>query len=203
MLFAFCGIDGSGKTTVIDNVYKKLRVNHSKVEKTKVNLESLKIWYEYSEKYFSDIYEFYDAVNPDLVRIGVALDFVKHYKRKKFDSNAIVLCDRFSMCYLACGLAYGMKEVETMNKMFNLVEEPVIYFYFDIEPDRAIERLIGRFDYNEREENFELLCKVKMAYDKLLANKKNVVTINANLKCEQITEVVYNTIAETCSLHKN
>ena len=40
MYFAFCGIDGSGKTTVIDNIYEKLKKNYS-VCKSKIKLNSI------------------------------------------------------------------------------------------------------------------------------------------------------------------
>ena len=66
MYFAFCGIDGSGKTTVIDNIYEKLKKNYS-VCKSKIKLNSISVFSELSKKIYDNKFEFYRVLSPELI----------------------------------------------------------------------------------------------------------------------------------------
>ncbi len=197
MYYAFCGIDGAGKTTVLEKVYEKLKEKGYAVCKSKIKLNSIAVFSEYSKKVYKDKFEFYNELPPELVRVAVAIDFASHYMEKgeEFKKYDIVLCDRYALCYRAYGLAYGVKDMTVANEIFGLIEEPRMYFYFDVGIDEAIRRLKERGDYIEEEENPQLLGKVKEGYEELLKEKENVVYIDAEKEVDEIAEEI---VKEIC-----
>ena len=193
MYFAFCGIDGSGKTTVIDNIYEKLKKNYS-VCKSKIKLYSRAVFSELSKKIYDNKFEFYRVLSPELIRISVAVDFASHYMNfnEKYKNYDIILCDRHAICYQAYGLAYGVKDMTLANHIFELINEPDLYFFFDIDVNKAVNRLKLRGDYVDEEENPELLNVVKNKYKYLFSKKRNVVYIDASKSIEEITnKIIY------------
>ena len=78
------------------------------------------------------------------------------------------------------------------NHIFELINEPDLYFFFDIDVNKAVNRLKLRGDYVDEEENPELLNVVKNKYKYLFSKKRNVVYIDASKSIEEITnKIIY------------
>ena len=75
---AFCGIDGSGKTTQILELKKNLEQQGLNVQTTKVKFHDLEVLYKLSDDMFGDPY-LYGKLPADVVRLGIAYDFAYHY----------------------------------------------------------------------------------------------------------------------------
>ena len=190
---AFCGIDGSGKTTQLNMLYKWLINDGYSVKQTKVNFHALKVMYHLCDKMYGDRYA-YGNLPPEMSRLGIAFDFAYHYLTMQFDEQ-ILLCDRHKVCFRAYGTAYGLTEPVWVDRVLDLVNDPDIILYFDTDTNISNKRLRIRTERPIRsDETLEHLELVKTAYSDILENQKNVFVINSNCEKEIIFENIKNII---------
>lgn len=137
MFIAFDGIDGSGKSTQVELLCKYLKsqnVKHTKLDLggcgefrkiiNKINTSSIKVSPAIREiiYYFEALY-----TNIDLIQ------------SKKNDE--VIIIDRYYLSYLAYGQLNGLTRDEIL--FFNkYLVEPDLYFFIDIIPETAYERII-------------------------------------------------------------
>ncbi|MDI4567548.1 MAG: dTMP kinase [Mycoplasma sp.] len=198
MFITFEGIDGSGKTTII--------------EKLKKWLNSKKIDYLLTKEpggYKDDYYNLRKLLLDDASNLSslseallFALDRRIHLEKiiwPALKKNKIVLCDRF----VDSSLVYqGVQKKLGFNKIFqlqNLIIEnsyPNLTFYFDIDIDNAYQRIKNR----NKPDKFETLTSLKLAYkgyQKCINKFKNrFVIINANLDQDLVLGQVINVLKE-------
>lgn len=197
-IIAFCGIDGAGKTTQLEKTYNWLRKCGYKVKKTKPILRSLEVIYALAGKMYGDPYAFHPGIPPLIVRLGLAFDLAFHFQdcEKEYTDCDILLCDRHALCFRAYGMAYGVKD-EWVDRIFSLVEEPDLIFYFDINIRNAERRIIQRTGKIPcAEEAPELLLKVMECYKILISKKNNVKVINSNLCIENVSAKINSIITK-------
>jgi len=188
-IIAFCGIDGAGKTTQLEITYNWLRECGYKVKKTKPILRSLEAIYALADKMYGDPLAYYPGIPPNVVRLGFAFDLAFHFRdiEKEYTDCDILLCDRHVLCFRAYGMAYGVKD-EWVDRIFSLVEEPDLIFYFDINIKNVEKRIIQRTGKTPcADETPELLSKATECYKMLISKKNNVRVINGNLSIENVS----------------
>ncbi|BDU51334.1 dTMP kinase [Haliovirga abyssi] len=183
-VISFSGIDGSGKTTQMNNLYEYLSNKGFKVKTTKVQFSALEVIYEYCDRYFGDPCAYHE-LPPFIVRIGLAYDVTHHYLKimKEVSEYDFLLCDRHKIDFIAYGMGYGCtkEEMEWVEKILSLVEEPNLIFYFDTELSLSQERILTRKEKEHRiDENIDILTKVRNMFEKIITNKENIQRINAN-----------------------
>ncbi len=126
---------------------------------TKAKMINSEVLFAVSEKLFKDRYDYHPRIPPLIMNTVLACDVVYHYKMKRenWDSYDFVLCDRHKLCYLSYSEAYGT-EMEWVEQIFSLVDDPDLTFYINTPSKTAFTRLIMRTDKPIRkDENFELL----------------------------------------------
>lgn len=148
VVIAFCGIDGSGKTTQMKKIEKWLNENNILAKSTKVKFHDLEVIYRICDNEFGDPYA-YGKLPPDIVRTGIAFDFAYHYMKLEEELNNVdvLLCDRHKLCFLAYGKAYGVKDFTWIKKIMNIIPDPDLTFYFDTDINVSNNRIKKRKEY--------------------------------------------------------
>jgi dTMP kinase len=110
-------------------------------------------------------------------------------------NNIITACDRYvpsSLVYQ--GIACGIELPRLLNRHF---PAPELLFYFDIEPEQALERIRNRaaheiFEYREFQE------KVRKGYRELLPSYEEagtrVIVLDASLPIEELGETIWSAV---------
>lgn len=184
MRIAICGIDGAGKSTIINKLFKYYS-NITAVQVCKV---------EFKCKNFFDHILNYDASIERKVtlRAYMAYDFVNYYFGFQ-NCNELLLCDRYDICYQVLNQVEELpqKYIDILNEIYSIIPEADLYVYIDVPVQVASMRLNNRGN-RASNENDDILMKMKSHYNKELQSKKNVLIIDGNcLLDEIINKIVY------------
>lgn len=169
-IIAVCGIDGAGKSTLIDMLKKDLNGNEYVYPKKKIHINSNLI-NNYINP-FRNSNSYYFRTNS----YGCAFDFLAHYDesiKPYLLSNNVLICDRYKYCYLA----YAYQVSSTFGDICHLlktVPEADYVLYIDTDPSIAQKRL------DMREEKINDLKGFAKAYKHLFKSYKNVIRIENN-----------------------
>ena len=177
-IIAFCGIDGSGKSTQLkltkDYLSKDARVLVAKLEYSPLN--------KMGDNKFLDLF----------LKAYSGLRIISYYYSlqctKAFDYDYI-LCDRHLLCYLAYAYAYDASHLNIIRDLLFMVDDPDMTFYFDVPVDEALDRINKRL-VKTRNENVDTLTKAKEGYEQAMKLFKNVYRIDNNLSIEESFEEV-------------
>jgi len=180
-LIVFEGIEGTGKTTLINHVSTYLRkknISFIKIREPGGNRNSeliRKIILKKKNKFnsFTDLMLYFAARSENIEKI-----ISKHFKKK------IILIDRFTDSTLAYQ-HYGMKLdkllINKINRMLLKKIKPQITFLNLINEKNLKKRLFIRKNKN-RYDNFKIKFykKVQKGFLKISKNKRNYILINSN-----------------------
>ena len=187
----FEGIDGSGKTTILKLVYKKLKSEGFDVISTFEPTNS------YIGKYVQKCIE--NNYDPYLTSFAFIADRIDHNKKinKWLNENKIILCDRYSDSTLAYQSVQLEKLIKNPIKWLKEISDrniiiPDRTFLFLIDPELSIQRIKNR----EKIISFEkvsFLKKVDKYYNKL-ANSDRYIKIDATKSIEELVRFCYRDI---------
>ncbi len=158
---AFCGIDGSGKSTAINSLFKELCSMNISSFIVKCPFESKKLL----RMSGIDLHDSSNVVN--IKRVAMAFEYVLFHNSLCLGDYSVVLYDRHTICYELLNecdsipLEYSL----ILKKIYGLVPTPDIYIYCDISPNIAVDRIKDRGDYNDKEDNIAILKRLKVMYD--------------------------------------
>lgn len=178
---AICGIDGAGKTTLIEQLFMYYQSIGVSVGKAKV---------DFSCKEICESAGLLEEKN--IVRIGMAYDFVNYYIN--FISNSkLVLCDRFDLCYRVLKRVDNLDAslIYQLDKLYSTIEDADLYILLDIPVDSAAKRLSLRGN-RAVDELDEILRLMRHYYNGKFTKKNNSVVIDAY----QSIEVVFDKTKE-------
>jgi len=183
---AFCGIDGSGKGTQINNVHNSLKNQNLDVLLAKLNYFPL--------NHYGDC-----IVKDAFLKLRSGIEILKYYSilRFKNPNYDFILHDRYIVCYLAYAYAKGINKVLLLKNCFDLlINEADLTIYFDIEVKEALQRIETRNRKKTRNENYETLSRAKEGYEILLARMKNIEIIQAGQSEEEVYQQVENCLVK-------
>lgn len=179
---AICGIDGAGKTTLIDKLYGYYNCKNIDVKIAKVDF----LCKETCRSAFID--DRFKNEQSIITRVGMAYDFVNYY-RTISDYCGMLICDRYDICYRVLNRVDNLppRIIERLDKIYSLVQDADIYIYLDLSIEEAASRLDAR---GNREDNecCTILSSMRNFYMAELKNKKNVTVIQASQTPEKIFE---------------
>lgn len=166
MLIAFCGIDGAGKTTLIERVEYHLKKDN-KTCRTKQPTD----WYRNNGLFRRFIKENKNDKNKhdkyliEELALLAATDRMKHINKiilPKLEEGYIVLTDRYVFSTYAYMMARGINDIRWLKEINRYAPLPELTFYIDVPAETAIERIISRGDKGNKEEmNAEMMSLVR------------------------------------------
>ena len=195
LFVVFEGLDGSGKSTQLKILLKKLISDNYQVlplrepGSTKIGEKILNLLE--SKQELTPIMEF--------LLFSISRSAIVHEKIKpSLESNKIVLCDRYfysSIAYQGAGRGLDKEYIEFTNNLITDKTIPDIVFYLDLTWEEKINRKgIDKSDRFEKE-NKIFHDKVRQEYLSLARNDSDRwVVIDANLELDEISKLIYSKI---------
>jgi dTMP kinase len=201
MFITFEGIDGCGKSTQIELLYQKLLEDGYKTELlrepggTEVG-ERIRVIVLKKENSSMSIQ------TEMLLFLAARSQLVREKIRPMKNQGIIVLCDRFidsTVAYQGFGREIGKEFVDQMNRFAIAETIPDITYLLDLDPDRAVLRVVGRKRPKDRmdSEGIDFLRKVRYGYSVIAAeNPGRVKVLDAQKKVEDLSCEIYRIFKE-------
>lgn len=199
LFVTFEGTEGSGKTTVIKGISRRLEELGWQ--------DNFLVTREPGGSRISEAIRevILNKANTQMDRKTEALLFAasrrQHLVEKilpGLNAGKLVLCDRFvdsSLAYQGAGRKVGVPEVATINQFATGGLQPDLTFYFDLDPIVGLERIrTNRQDEVNRmdEEQLDFYQQVRAEYLKLARqNPQRIQLIDASLSQDQVEAAVF------------
>ncbi|MBU0464932.1 MAG: dTMP kinase [Proteobacteria bacterium] len=194
----FEGIDGSGKSTQIKNISKRLEILGNKVystfEPTDGPIGSL-IRQMLSGKIATDqrtIASLFAADRTDHLvnqENGVCL---------KVDQGEMVLCDRYYFSSYAYHAQYiDMEWVIHANSLNADILRPDVTIFIDVDPDICFERIKNSRNNFDMYEKIDVMKKVRANYFQafdVLKDLEKIIIIDGNTTMERVEDRIFNEV---------
>jgi dTMP kinase len=197
MFITFEGGEGSGKTSLITNIYNALSKTYD-VIKTREPGGS-----QVAEAIRDVVLNHkYQGITPHTEALLFAASRAQHLDEviiPALKQNKIVLCDRYidsSLAYQAFARELGLPFVLDVNQ-YALLTMPELTFYIDLDPNEGLGRIANRSKYDRLDQETMLFHeKVRNGYLELVKLYPNrLVKINGHQSLEAITkemlEIIY------------
>ncbi len=196
----FEGIDGSGKSTQIQNISKRLKTENLKVyttfEPTDGPVGSL-IRQMLSGEIATDqrtIASLFAADRTD------HLTNQKNGIKQKVDQGGIVLCDRYYFSSYAYHAQYiDMEWVIHANSLNAEILKPDLTIFIDVDPEICFKRIkLSRTDF-EMYEQIDIMKNVRINYFKAfdrLKDSEKIAVVDGNTTPEKVEDSILNEISK-------
>ncbi len=162
-LFTFCGLDGSGKTTMLNRLTADLQKEH--------NVFVTKQPTDFVRK--SDIFRTYmdcpdhNAYDYRSLSLLAASDRIQHSNRviePAMEAGKIVISDRYFYSCLANLRARGFTDDRWIYEIAEFIVKPDIAFFFDVPVEAAVKRVRSRAAEKDRYIDMELQYRLRGEY---------------------------------------
>ncbi len=174
VLITFCGLDGCGKTTMINRLYDdfKLTRNIHLTKQPTDNVRNSQIFRTYMDHEDHSAYEYRS------LSLLAASDRVQHVSkviRPALENGYIVLSDRYFYSCLANLNARGFEQDKWIYEIAGSIIQPDIAFFFDVPVEEAVRRVRSRPTEKERFIDMELQFKLRDQYLKICNKNKGIL----------------------------
>jgi dTMP kinase len=194
----FEGIDGSGKSTQIQNISKRLKAQDLKIyttfEPTDGHVGSL----------IRQMLSGTISIDQRTIASLFAADRTDHLTnqkngiKKKVDNGELVLCDRYYFSSYAYHAQYiDMEWIIYTNSLNAEILKPDLTIFIDVDPDVCIERIKLSRSQFEMYEKIDVMKKVRANYFKAfdkLKDQEKVVVVDGNTNLQKVEEAILNEI---------
>lgn len=200
-LISFSGIDGSGKSTLINCLKEYL----NKIGILNVSICDAAKPCVYNNKINSIAQSLngnmFNVFGTDLVNFCYAIDYIKNLEYQVIPAlvnGDIVIMHRNEMCCKAYSMAYNCN-MRILNRILSSFPRPDLHFYLDIDPGISIERLNKRRKTTGEtptyKENYDTLTKVRNNYFSLIQNEySSVQIVDASLDVIEVNNIIQNKV---------
>lgn len=190
------GIEGSGKTTLADNIYKKLKEKGFPVLLTRepggtgVGDKIREVLLHSKEKI--------DPLTELFLFLASRREHVKEKILPALREGKIVICDRFTdstLAYQGFGRGINLDFIRRLNKVVTENIKPDITLLIDLSVEEGMKRVKDK-DRIEKEET-EFHEKVRKGFLSIAKRSgKRIFLINGNLPEKEILEIAFNKIIQ-------
>ncbi|MCM3758932.1 dTMP kinase [Sporosarcina aquimarina] len=205
IFITFEGPEGAGKTTVIKEIHNRLQQQGNSSVLTR-EPGGIRIAEKIRTIILDNDHEEMDARTEALLYAAARRQHLTEKVIPALEEGAIVLCDRFvdsSLAYQGYARGLGIDEVFAINEFAINGLMPDHTIYFDLSPEAGLARIAAS---GEREQN--RLDNETLQFHKDVAEgyrlvqqrfPKRIQPIDASGSVEQVTEIVWKTIASFIS----
>lgn len=170
LLITFCGLDGCGKSTMINRLMNDLNSEYS-IFLTKQPTDFVRNTSIFRTYMDDPDHSAYDYRSLSLLAASDRLQHGSKIIEPEMKKDKIVLSDRYFYSCLANLRARGFKDDEWIYEIAESVVKPDVAFFFDIAVDKAIERVRSRPTERDRYIDMELQHALRDEYiDICIAN---------------------------------
>lgn len=170
LLVTFCGLDGSGKTTMMRRLMTDLESEYNLfITKQPTDyVRKSKIFRTYMD---SPDHDAFDYRSLSLLAASDRLQHVNKVIEPAMEKGQIVLSDRYFYSCLANLRARGFSEDAWIYEIAESVVKPDVAFFFDVPVEVAVSRVRRRPEEKERYIDIDLQEKLRKEYlDICMAN---------------------------------
>lgn len=193
-LVVFEGIDGAGKTTLIDTVAKRLKEDGYLVTTTRQPGGT-----EMGSAVRTIVHEYAGRIDPKAEFLLYAADRAEHTTKVLIPAlrdGHLVLSDRMgdsSLAYQGCGRGVDCRMINLINQWAMETVHPNLTFYVRLSPERAAERIQKRGEALTalEQENQEFFTRVAQGFDAMYHQQDDVVILDATQTPAELCEQTY------------
>lgn len=203
LFITFEGPEGAGKTTVIEHIYERLVAEGHDVLLTR-EPGGIHISEAIREVILHVDHTEMDAKTEALLYAAARRQHLVEKVIPALKGGAIVLCDRFidsSLAYQGYARGIGVEEVLKINEFAIGKTMPDLTIFFDITPEKGLERVLSNADREKNRLDHEKLSfhqKVYEGYEQVIKQYKNrIVKTDASVSKQEVCENVYKIIKST------
>jgi dTMP kinase len=192
LLITFCGLDGSGKSTMMKRLIADLEPNYD-LFVTKQPTDAVrgsKIFRTYMD---TPCHNAFDYRSLSLLAASDRLQHVNKVIEPQMYSGKMILCDRYFYSCLANLRARGYKGDKWVYEIASFMIQPDISFFFDVPVEEAVARVRKRPEEKERYIDIELQHKLREEYINI-CNQNNGVLISTTQDKEESYAIVKNAV---------
>lgn len=173
-LFSFCGLDGSGKTTMLTRLEKELGEKFPTfMTKQPTNaVRESDIFRTYMDNPDHDAYDYRSL---SLLAASDRLQHVNKVIEPQMAQGNVVISDRYFYSCLANLRARGFENDQWIYEIAESVVKPDVAFFFDVPVETAVKRVRGRIEEKDRYIDMELQYKLRDEYIKICRANNGVL----------------------------
>ncbi|GGX57613.1 AAA family ATPase [Saccharospirillum salsuginis] len=190
-LFVLCGVDGCGKSTLVERVSNEITDLGYETDTLK---KSIKTNTNIVCDYWDGVKDWSGGEFAQLVSIATGMDFINHYDqniRPLLNQGKVIICDRYSYCYMSYMAAVNTPK--DYHSMFANVHVPNKVYYIKVPPEVAIERHYKRGGPSE-DETPDVIRHFSDSYDQLFKDMPIVETIDNTSTLESATSKIVRSV---------
>lgn len=194
ILISFCGLDGCGKTTMINKLEQDLFAeNEVFITKQPTDfVRSSEIFRTYMDS------ENHNAFDYRSLSLLAASDRVQHVNKTivpELEQGKIVICDRYFYSCLANLQARGYEKDQWIYEISESVTKPDIAFFLDVPVKIAVQRVRSRSDEKNRYIDLDLQYRLREKYIEI-CKKNGGILLSTTQSPEETYFVITNKVKE-------
>lgn len=193
-LITFCGLDGCGKTTMINRLVADLENEHEVfLTKQPTNaVRDTEIFRTYMDNPDHDAFDYRS------LSLLAASDRIQHVNKviePEMRKGKIVLSDRYFYSCLSNLRARGFGGDKWIYEIAQSVIQPDIAFFFDVPVEEAVSRVRSREEEKDRYIDMDLQYKLRKEYLDICAKNGGILISTLRPK-DECYEIVKNAVKE-------
>lgn len=192
LLITFCGLDGCGKTTIINKVFSEMK-NKQELFLTKQPTDFVRKSAIFRTYMDCPNHDDYDYRSLSLLAASDRIQHTNKVIKPELINGKIVLSDRYFYSCLANLRARGYKNDSWIYEIAHLIIKPDIAFFFDIPVDIAVSRVRLRENEKNKYIDMELQYNLRNEYIKI-CKANNGMLISTEIPEDESYKQVINTI---------
>ncbi len=195
VLITFCGLDGCGKTSIINMVNEYLSRLGEKVILTKQPTNSVRkseIFRTYMDNENHDMFE-YRALS-----LLAASDRIQHSNQfilPELRKGSFVISDRYYYSCLANLMARGYSKDKWIYEIAKDIPKPDLSFFLDVPVELAVSRVRSRPEEKDRFIDMDLQYKLRNQY-KSICKSCGGILVDSSAEIEDTFNTVWSRVTE-------